>query len=133
MHISTIILDTNEYIYGLGGTKKECEDLINRLPNFNVKVPRIILNELYNNLGDNLIKDLYRLLRFTEAEIIEKKVPISLIDKYKVPYEDAVIASYCEYLKVDALISENRHFLIDFHPKSFKIFSAHDFLKSGLA
>lgn len=132
MRISTIILDTNEYIYGLTGRKKSCVDLISKLSSFKVKIPRIILDELHKNLSDIILKDLYELLGKEKVDIVYEKVSIDLVNKYqeKVPYEDAVIASYCELLKIDVLISENRHFLIGFNPKNFQVFSAHDFLKN---
>ena len=133
MHTSTIILDTNEYIYGLTGIKKPCADLIGKLSTFKVKLPRIILDELHKNLSEDLLKDLYKLLRVAQVDIVGEKVSIDLVNKYKLPYEDAIIASYCEHLLVDVLVSENRHFLVGFRPKSFKVFSAHDFLTSTFA
>ena len=131
MHTLTIILDTNEFIYGITQTKEASTNLLACLQDFVVKVPRIILDELYQNLRRDLLKELYKLLRDTNAEIIEKKTPVALVNKYEeqVPYEDAVIASYCEQLNIDILISENRHFLVGFQPKSFQVLSASDFLK----
>lgn len=85
MSISTIVLDSNEYIFGLAELEKQSIDLL------------------------------------------------SLVQKYRrdLPPEDAVIAAYCEFLKVDALISENRHFLVNFHPKSFVVLSAKQFNNSS--
>lgn len=131
MHTLTIILDTNEFIYGLTDTKKACITLLTKLPDFNVKIPRIILNELHNNLPRELLKELYKLLKDANVEIIDKKTPVSLVKRYEeqLPYEDAVIASYCEHLNIDILISENRHFLVDFNPDAFQVLPATEFLK----
>lgn len=127
----TIILDTNEYIFGLKKVSKGSVRLLQKLSYFKVKAPRLILEELHRNLDTALMKELYGILLKAKAEVVEERVSNTLVKKYEneLPYEDAVIASYCEHLKVDFLISENRHFLVGFKPKNFKVFSAEDFLK----
>lgn len=71
------------------------------------------------------------MLKEAKIGIIEDQIPASLVEKYQnqLPAEDAVIAAYCEFLKVKILISENRHFLINFNPKAFKVLSAQNFLE----
>lgn len=126
----TILLDSNEYIFGLKELQASSTDLLATLTSFSVKLPRFILDELHDNLGSDELKKLYRLIRKTKTEIIEQKVPLKLVETYQkqLPTEDAVIAAYCEFLQVDVLISENRHFLMNFHPKTFDVFSALNFL-----
>ena len=131
MPILTILLDSNEYIFGLGGIRKDSKDLLQVLASFRVKLPRFILDELHANIGETKLKALYRLIRETKIEVVEEKVPLSLVKKYQkeIHPEDAVIAAYCEFLQADVLISENRHFLIGFQPKSFGVLSAEEFLQ----
>lgn len=131
MSTLTILLDTNEFIFGLTQPTESSAQLLEELPDFTVKLPRFILDELHNNLPNNILKALYSLLKETKTEIIEQQVPVSLVEKYQkqLPSEDAVIAAYCEFLKIKVLISENRHFLVDFHPKVFEVLSAQRFLE----
>lgn len=131
MRTLTIILDSNEYIFGLTEKKEPSDALLAMLSNFTIKIPRIILDELHQNMRKDELKSLYKLIRDKEVVIIEDKIPASTVDKYKkqLHYEDAVTASYCEYFDVDILISENRHFLVNFHPKAFRVLSASEFLK----
>lgn len=127
----TILLDSNEYIFGLTKFQKSSAQLLEKLPDLNVKLPRFILNEIHNNLSKDLLKIFYSLLKEAHIEIIEEQAPVSLVKKYKkqLPPEDAVIAAYCEFLGVKILISENRHFLINFNPKAFEVLSAQNFLE----
>ncbi len=126
----TILLDTNEYIFGLTKPEGDSAKLLENLPSFIVKLPRFILSEIHSNLPEDMNKIFYALLKEAKVEIVEEPIPASLVAKYKkqLPEEDAVIAAYCEFLQVDILISENRHFLVDFHPKAFKVLSAQNFL-----
>lgn len=128
----TILLDTNEYIFGLTEPEGFSAKLLGNLPSFTVKLPRFILDELHNNLPREILKILFTLLQEAKIEITEDQVPISLVKKYQkqLPYEDAVIAAYCEFLQIDILISENRHFLVNFNPKAFKVLSAQNFLEN---
>ena len=125
-----ILLDTNEYIFGLTKPKGYSSQLLENLPNFIVKLPRFILNEIHHNLPEGIHKIFYYLLKEAKIEVVEELIPANLVDKYKkqLPLEDAVIAAYCEFLHIDILISENRHFLVDFRSKVFKVLSAKNFL-----
>ena len=131
MPILTILLDSNEYIFGLKDIYSSSNRLLSILSSFNVKVPRFILDELHDNLSDILLKELYQLIKTTGVEIIEEKVSIRLVEKYQkqLPVEDAIIAAYSEFLKVEVLVSENRHFLVDFRPKAFKVLSSKEFIE----
>lgn len=129
----TTLLDSNEYIFGLTKPQGFSAQLLKKLPNLTVKLPRFILNELHNNLSEEILRIFYLLLQKAKVEIIEDQVSASLVKKYQnqLPIEDAVIAAYCEFLKVKILISENRHFLLKFNPKTFKVLSAQTFLESN--
>lgn len=131
MRTLTIILDTNEYIFGLIEKDQNCKELLESLANFRVLIPRIILSELHNNLGGELLSKLYRLLIDNNIEIVDAKIPHHIVEKFKgkLPFEDAIIVAYCELLEVDYLISENRHFLVGFNPVKFKVLPAREFLK----
>lgn len=130
MPILTILLDTNEFIFGLREPEGYSAKLLGKLIQFNIKLPRFVIDELHNNLPENVLKLFYSLLKENEIEILDVQIPASLVEKYKsqLPPEDAIIAAYCEFLHVDVLISENRHFLVNFHPKVFQVLSVHEFM-----
>lgn len=127
----TILLDTNEYIFGLIRPTGFSAQLLQKLPNFSVKLPRFILNELHKNLPEDVLKSTYLLLNEANVDIVDQQIETNLVEKYQkqLPPEDAVIAAYCEFLAVDILISENRHFLVNFKPKAFEVMSAQNFLE----
>jgi len=130
----TLILDSNEYIFGFRDKNSHSASLLTKIKFFKLKIPFIIIEEVDRNLPIDLQKKFYQLIG-DHAEIVFKLPPEEYLEKYRaqrLKSADSLIAAYCEFLNVDFLISENRHFLVDFHPKSFKVFSAHDFLKSGL-
>jgi hypothetical protein len=94
-------------------------------------MPRIILQELHNNLSGKMLNKLYKLLIKANIEIVDLKAPIKLVQEFKVvlPFEDSVIAAYCKLFEVDYLVSENRHFLVSFRPKMFRVLPADKFLR----
>ncbi len=130
MHTLIIVLDTNEFIFGLTNSLSHSAILLENLEKLRVKLPRFILQELHNNLPESVLRLVYFLLKEKGVEIVDMQVPSTLVEKYQsqLPPEDAVIAAYCEFLSVDVLVSENRHFLVDFQPKVFRVLSAQEFL-----
>lgn len=59
--------------------------------------------------------------------------PFYLFDKYKkigLKKGDTPIAAFCEFIKADCLITENRHFLKEAKVKEFKVVAIKDFLSA---
>ena len=139
-----IVLDTNEYIFGLdreAGEKapgrvldaigifiEECED-------FRLLLPEIIRKEVQRNIPRDLEGDFYRLIYSSEK--IEHHsmldVPVELFEKYQnqkgLKEGDALIAAFAEHLKADCLISENRHIYRGLDIREFIPVNAQEFLE----
>jgi len=127
----TLILDSNEYIFGFKDKNSPSASLLAKNKFFKLKIPLIIIEEVDRNLSRDLQKKFYQFIR-DHAEVIFELPPEELLEKYRakgLKNADSLIGAYCEFLSVDFLISENRHFLSDFNPKAFKVLSASDFLR----
>ncbi len=114
---TVLILDTNEYIFGLTGTKQSSAELLDRVGDLTVVIPAMVVREVRVNLEHRyqLGKEFFRLLatgkNFTilwadpPQEIIEKHIALGFAE------EDAAIAAAAEWVSAEFVISENRHFL----------------------
>jgi len=58
-----------------------------------------------------------------------KKIVYEFIKKLGLKKGNIGIAAFCEYVKANYLITENRHFLKELKTKQFKIRDAEDFIK----
>ena len=115
-----IILDANEYIFGLGARRERaCEQLlgviVRRTGHIAVRIPRLIVNEVRRNLTPEAFKEFLALLTLLRTSIDEDSVvPFEVGIRYEadgLKPADAFIAAYTEWVGVEVLISENRHFL----------------------
>jgi hypothetical protein len=139
-----IILDTNEYIFGLDTEKGEeapgrllnaIRVLIEEVEDFRILVPEIIRKEVQRNIPKDLEGDFYRLIYVSEK--IEHhsmlNIPVKLFEKYMnekgLKDGDALIAAFAEFAQVDYLISENRHVYRDLEVRKFAPVNAQEFLK----
>lgn len=139
-----IILDTNEYLFGLDRESGEEASvkllnvvrlMIEDIKDFNLLLPEIIREEVQRNIPQQLEKDFYKLIYSSEK--IEHHsmmdVPMKLFNKYRNEKElkegDALIAAFAEFMKVDYLISENRHIYKNLKIKEFVTVNASEFLK----
>jgi hypothetical protein len=115
-----IILDANEYIFGLGARRERaCEQLlgviVRRSSRIAVRIPRLIVNEVRRNLTPEAFKEFIALLTLLGTFIDEDSV-VSFESGIRYEAEglkpaDAFIAAYTEWVGAEWLISENRHFL----------------------
>ncbi|MCP4294629.1 MAG: type II toxin-antitoxin system VapC family toxin [Proteobacteria bacterium] len=138
-----IILDTNEYIFGLDTKKGEeapgrllnaIRVLIEEVEDFRILVPEIIRKEVQRNIPEDLEGDFYRLIYVSEK--IEHhsmlNIPVKLFEKYMnekgLKEGDALIAAFAEFAQVDYLISENRHVYRDLEVRKFTPVNAQEFL-----
>lgn len=139
-----IILDTNEYIFGLDGESGEEASvkllnvvrlMIEDIKDFKLLLPEIIREEVQRNIPEYLKKDFHKLIYSSEK--IEHhpmlNVPFKLFDKYRnemgLKEGDAMIAAFAEFMKVNYLVSENRHIYKNLKIKEFVTINASEFLK----
>jgi predicted nucleic acid-binding protein len=112
-----LILDSNEYIFGIPGDKASCAHLMERLGELCVYVPAMVMKEVRDNLQREygLGKEFFRLIVQEEnITVMWADPPVDLVAKYTalgLAEEDAVIAACAEWVGAEYLISENRHFL----------------------
>ena len=138
-----IILDSNEYILGLDtaagpSASSRLLDLVRILidesEEFRLLVPEIIVREVQRNLPADLEKDFFRLIQSSRKieyhTLIE--VPKATFEKYRqrsrLKHADALIAAFAESMKVDYIVSENRHIYSGLKATGFVTLTAHDFL-----
>jgi hypothetical protein len=138
-----IVLDSNEYILGLDTTEGPSPSsrlldlvriLIDESEKFRLLVPEIIVREVQSNLPPTLEKDFFRLIQSSQKieyhDVV--KVPKVTFQKYRrqkrLKQADALIAAFADFMKVDYMISENRHIYRDLKTKAFVTLTAQDFL-----
>lgn len=132
-----IILDSNEFIFALGGQEPNAKMLLDILFAENsshlLRLPRTILEEVKRNLSVEAFKEFILLLLSANIPIDEDAVvPFELGMKYELTgfkYADAFIAAYAEYVGAEVLVSENRHFLARHSRLPFRICNATQCLK----
>ncbi len=127
---TVLILDTNEFIFGLTGTKQSSVELLDHIGDLTIVIPAMVVREVRANLEHRyqLGKAFFRLLASGEnftilwidppQEIIEKHVALGFAE------EDAAIAAAAECAGADFVISENRHFLQRKEGLSFQTINA---------
>ena len=132
-----LVLDSNIYIFALGAVRdKAAEKLLERLlgssKGVSVRIPRLIMEEVRNNLTPEAFKE-FILLMNKLAKINEDiEVPFELGSRYEAKAlkpADAFIAAYTEWTGADALVTENRHFLSRQTNLPFKVLTAESCLK----
>lgn len=126
-----IVLDTNVWIFGLRRTPTypACAQLMDRLGELLVVVPRQILQELQANLNDEELRMLFELVNRHPRRIILdwQRPPLELSRKYQglgCKRGDAMVASHVEHLGVPVLVSENRDLLTGVSDLPFRILTA---------
>jgi hypothetical protein len=138
-----IVLDRNEYILGLDTAAGPSPSsrlldlvriLIDESEEFCLFVPEIILREVQRNLPPELEKDFFRLIRSSQKieyhDMVE--VPKATFQKYRqqkgLKQADALIAAFADFMKVDYVVSENRHIYRDLKATGFITLTAQSFL-----
>jgi len=138
-----IILDSNEYIFGLdtaaGPTASSrlldlIRILIDESEDFRLLVPEIIVREVQRNLPSDLTKDFFTLIQSSQK--IEyhtlAEVPKATFQKYqkqkRLKHADALIAAFADTMKVNYIISENRHIYRGLKATVFVTVTAQGFL-----
>jgi len=131
-----ISFDTNIYIFGIREDPNfpACVELVERIGELYVFIPRQIIRELQNNLQPDEVYELFRLFNQypDRIRINWKTTALTSIEKFQqlgCKLGDAVIAAHLEEQNVQMLISENRHFLIEIPGLPFRVLSAAEALE----
>lgn len=109
-----ISLDTNVWIFGLLNIDLYCRAIILKLNAFDVVVPNQIRAELERNLPESAMKAFYRLAGEAGVRFDFASVPAAYLAMFEakgLKKGDAVIGAYCEWQKVETIVSDNRDFL----------------------
>ena len=125
-----LVLDSNEYLFFLNKETILLEKLFQRI-GFFVHIHRFIISEVIQNIEEAQEKEFYYFLRNREVIINEEELPFELLSKYKelgLRKGDTAIASFCEKIRADYLITENRDFLKS-KKFNFQVLSLQKFLK----
>ena len=117
-----ICIDSNQFIFGIGGADPASESLLLLLPELEVVLPRLVIKEVTRNLTEAQTRDLFAL--FTAAPLVRKYVELGLREK-----ADAFIGAFAEWQAVRYLISDNRHFLAELSGAAFEVLPPDIFLK----
>ncbi len=108
-----LVLDSNEFILYFG-TKSEDITRLFAFENVTISLTDLIIKEVIRNIRTESIKEFINLLKNPKFEIAVDYIPQDLINKYRnlgFKKGDIVIAAFCESIKADYLVTENRHFL----------------------
>jgi hypothetical protein len=125
---STLIcIDRNQFVFGLTETNQDSARLLDVLGEFNLAVPRLIVQEVTRNLDTTAqVHKFFRLLyAVPNVAVIDEPVPRDLVVKYEqlgLPEKaDAVIGAFVEWVGANYPVSDNRHFLHDLQAGAFEV------------
>ena len=127
-----IVLDSNEYIIFLNKKSTALNELFEK-EGIVIYVNGSIVKEVLRNVAETIKSKFYKILFKNKIEVNDKILPFYLFGKYKkigLKKGDIAIAAFCEFIKADYLITENRHFLKEAKFKEFKVVAIKDFLSA---
>ena len=133
-----IVIDTNEFVFALTGpagsaSHRLLEALLRAPDRLEVRVPQIVISECARKLPAGTRPQFFALLNAVAAIDPDYVVPFEIGERYRdigMKSADALIAAYCEWIEADALVSENRHFLVQYRPHlPFETLTAAGFLE----
>lgn len=131
------ILDSNEYIFAFGTSKATSilelfENFRSHPTRYSIHICRSIVNEVYRNTTESDFQDFFKFISAITSIDEDYLVPFELGAKYEnlgLKPGDAFIAAYAEYIKVELLVSENRHFLVRRSDLPFRVVTSMECLK----
>jgi len=132
-----LVLDSNEYIFGFGASKKPASvKLLDFFAGSSavcmIRVPRLIIEEVRQRLSREEFKEFITFIADVTTIDEDFIVPFELGSKYEsmgLKPADAFIAAYTEWVGADTLVTENRHFLSRNPNLPFKVLNAESCLK----
>lgn len=127
-----VVLDSNEYIIFLNIKSASLNELLEK-EGIIIYVNSLIVKEVLRNISETIKSKFYKILFKNKIEANDKILPFYLLDKYKkigLKKGGITIAAFCEFIKADYLITENRYFLKEAKVKEFKVITIKDFLNN---
>ena len=130
-----ICIDSCVFIRGVtrpGSDARQLLDLIGA--DVHVVLHRMIVMEVMRNLAKPKdVKLFFSLLQGNSpAFMVESPIPLSLVESYVArglrAKGDAYIGAFAEWMRVDYLISDNRHFLRELRADAYGLVSPPEFL-----
>ena len=132
-----ICIDSCVFIRGLKYTLSDADRLLSLLsPDLPIVIPRLVAIEVTRNLQSTIDQARFYRLFYERpfAMIIDEVLPDDLLAIYVAKglraKGDAYIGAFAEWMQVDYLISDNRHFLRELHTDAYQLMSPRDFLNS---
>lgn len=126
-----VSFDTNVWIFGIVGADTFCEKILFSLEKFEVTVPAQVRAELERNLSDYDMKRFYQFVLRFGVTMDFAEVPSSYIASFEakgLKKGDAEIGAFCEWRRVDVVVSDNRDFLRGLSSKHcFEVMSPQEF------
>ncbi len=129
-----ICIDSCVFIRGLREPSSDAGQVLALIgPSFQVYIPRLVVKEVTRNLITPDIAQFYRLFIGKEfVHIIDSPTPQKLFRHYATlglnVKGDAIIGAFAEWMRVDYLISDNRHFLSALRTDAYRLLSPGAFL-----
>ena len=130
-----ICIDSCVFIRGLKDPLSDAKQLLDLLsPALPTVIPRLVAIEVTRNLPTAVDKARFYRLFFERpfAMIIDEDIPtallVSYIDKGLRAKGDAYIGAFAEWMQVDTLISDNRHFLRELQGSPYQVATPEAFL-----
>ena len=68
-----ICIDSNQFIFGIGGADPASETLMSLLPGLEVVLPRLVIKEVSRNLTESQTKTLFSFPDETEKRVTQRK------------------------------------------------------------
>jgi predicted nucleic acid-binding protein len=131
-----ICIDSSAFILGLHDTDPDASKILELIGSeLKLTIPRLVAQEVTRNLTTSeQVRQFYQLFQnYDVAQIIDEPVPPALVKRYAslgLPAKaDAFIGAFAEWMNVNYLISENRHFLRQLTTEAFQVLDAVDFIK----
>ena len=124
-----VVLDSNEYLGFLSGNSPFAEGLFGG-EKVSIFIHELIVKEVLRNLQESIKGEFYTLLFTNNIQVFHGILHSSLLQKYRnlgLKKGDIVIAAFCEHVKAEYLITENRHFL-KIKAEAFKVVDLKEFL-----
>ena len=128
-----ICIDSNIFILGITDADADASALMDMLSQLSVVVPRLVVVETVRNLAPiGMDKQFFATIgEATRFHIVDASPPPELIEKYVVlglpAKADALIGAFAEWIGVQYLISDHRHFL-SLTTEAFEVLRPGEFL-----
>lgn len=131
-----ICIDSCVFIRGLRDQTSDAAELLNQVGRERpLVIPRLIAQEVTCNLNQQeQVAAFYRIFaRSGFAFIVEEPVPRDLVlayTKHGLPAKaDAFIGAFAEWMQVDCLVSNNRHFLRELQTEAYQVVTPTEMLQ----